>query len=340
MYIVTELCTGGELFEKILAIKGFSEVEVALLMKQILSAIAYCHRQRIVHRDMKPENVLFESKEPDAPVKIIDFGTSSVFNPNEKMKRRFGTPYYIAPEVLRGVYDEKCDVWSCGVMTFILLCGYPPFNGANDKAIMQCVLKGQFEFKDPEWSHVSEKAKTFIRKMLTVDATQRYSAEQALNDTFIKETVASQRTDTEINMSALENLRNFNANSKLSKAACLYISNFLATKEEKDAALKVFQMIDINGDGEITREELLEAYEKYLKPKNSAMEVDRLLELIDTNKSGAIDYSEFLMASLDKQNFVQKQRLDAVFAMFDKVEHAFSSESFLSFIRMAVGSSN
>ena len=102
-------------------------------MKQLLSAVVYCHKHKIVHRDIKTENLLFESKKENAVVKVIDWGTATEFDPKRMMTKKHGTPYYIAPEVLKGSYNEKCDVWSCGVILYILLCGYPPFNGKNDQ---------------------------------------------------------------------------------------------------------------------------------------------------------------------------------------------------------------
>lgn len=136
-YLVTEYCEGGELFDQIINYGVFTEKLAAEIIRQILSAVVYCHENRIVHRDLKPENLLLEYNnrtfEEGNVVKVIDFGTSVEYlDPNEKLKARLGTAYYIAPEVLRGEYDEKCDVWSCGVILYIFLCGYPPFNGEND----------------------------------------------------------------------------------------------------------------------------------------------------------------------------------------------------------------
>lgn len=137
-YLVTEFCEGGELFDQIINCGVFTENMAAEIIRQILSAVVYCHSHRIVHRDLKPENLLLECSNKTFDegniVKVIDFGTSvEHLNPGEKLKARLGTAYYIAPEVLRGEYDEKCDVWSCGVILYIFLCGYPPFNGENDQ---------------------------------------------------------------------------------------------------------------------------------------------------------------------------------------------------------------
>jgi calcium-dependent protein kinase len=160
-------------------------------------------------RDLKPENILYESKSDSAPVKVIDFGTSRNFDPNEKMNQKFGTPYYIAPEVIRKKYDEKCDVWSIGVIAYILLCGYPPFNGPNDKVIMDKVAKGQYNFDGDEWRGVSSDAKEFIRQLLQFDPTKRYTALEALNDPWIVKSSAPGEVDKPIMISALSNLKTF-----------------------------------------------------------------------------------------------------------------------------------
>ena len=149
-YIVTELCTGGELFDKITKKQIFGEADAARYFKQILSAVVYCHALKIVHRDLKPEKLLLESEDEGANIKVIDFGTSQVFNPDKKMSQKFGTPYYIAPEVLKKEYNEKCDVWSCGVILYILLSGKPPFSGKNEQEIIKQVETGVYRMDAPE----------------------------------------------------------------------------------------------------------------------------------------------------------------------------------------------
>ena len=127
LYLVMELCTGGELFDRIIRSGHFSERYAAALMKQTFSALAYCHANDVMHRDMKPENLLFVDSSPVSTLKVIDWGFAAKCGKNHKFSSVVGTPYYVAPEVLFGNYDKRCDIWSTGVILYILLCGYPPF---------------------------------------------------------------------------------------------------------------------------------------------------------------------------------------------------------------------
>jgi calcium-dependent protein kinase len=154
-HLVTELCTGGELFDYIIERKHLTERMAANVMYQLLSAIIHCHDKNVAHRDIKPENMLLElpvdpkSTAPDLHIKVIDFGTSCLFQPENKLHAKYGTPYYIAPEVIERDYDHRCDVWSAGVIMYILLCGKPPFNGASDNEIMERVKQGRVAFREP-----------------------------------------------------------------------------------------------------------------------------------------------------------------------------------------------
>lgn len=163
-YIVTELCEGGELYKRINLKKRFSEEEAAWTIRQVVSALYYIHSHKIVHRDLKPENILYDSRQDDSLIKVIDFGTSHNYDPNSKMTQKFGTCYYIAPEVLKGQYDESCDVWSCGVILYLLLGGYPPFFGSSDEVVLRKVEKGVVEFDAENWDDVSGNFITHIER--------------------------------------------------------------------------------------------------------------------------------------------------------------------------------
>lgn len=206
-YIVSEYCPGGELFDCITEKGVFTEKEACFLMKQILSGICYSHENKVVHRDLKPENILLDDKSDNPILKLIDWGGARYFLKHKKMNRINGTPYYIAPEVLAESYDEKCDVWSCGVILYILLCGYPPFNGESDSDIMMSVRKGKYDFPVEEWATVSKDAKDLVNKMLTYDPKKRFSAKDCLSHSWIEK--YNQLENSKINESAIQKMKKF-----------------------------------------------------------------------------------------------------------------------------------
>jgi len=187
-YIISELCEGGELFDKIIKLKKFTEKLAANVMKQILSAMQFCHKNQILHRDLKPENIIIDSSEnsetdDELPfIKVIDFGTAEIFKKDSLLSKQIGTPYYIAPEVLNNLYNEKCDLWSCGIIMYILLSGCPPFYGRNDKEIYTSIRSGKFSFRQKVWESVSQEAKNLITKLLDLDFDKRPTAEEAIKD--------------------------------------------------------------------------------------------------------------------------------------------------------------
>jgi len=196
LFLVLEFASGGELFDAIVNKGSYSENEAARIIRQILEAIAYVHNHGIAHRDLKPENLLLSNEPGQADfIKIADFGLSKDFGA-EQMATSCGTPDYVAPEVLSGeVYDSAVDIWSIGVITYVLLCGFPPFYGETQKDLFENILKGNYDFPDPEWSGVSEDAKNFIRKMLVVNSEKRYNAEQCLKDKWLQEFSQPTRKD-------------------------------------------------------------------------------------------------------------------------------------------------
>ena len=213
-YLVTELCKGGELFDEIVTKVQFSEKEAATIIQQILQAVSYCHNLGIVHRDLKPENVLID-KELNNTLKIIDFGTSVQFDKQkEVLKTTHGTSYYIAPEVLQKKYDERCDVWSIGVILYILLSGKPPFDGDNDDEITEQVRIGKYNLEGGVWTVVSADAKNLINKMLTYKYSERVTARKALEDPWFTN-ASSTLVDKEIMQEAMANLSRFSATQKL-----------------------------------------------------------------------------------------------------------------------------
>jgi calcium-dependent protein kinase len=210
---VTELCTGGELFDKITA-GVFTENLAAKYMHQLMTAVCYLHNHQVVHRDLKPENLILESSSHEAVLKLIDFGNSLVFRKARRMTTFVGTvspsqSYYLAPEVIAGRYNEKCDIWSCGVILFLMLSGSVPFNGKNDDQIIENIKKGTFTMKSKSWTTVSKEAKNLVLRMMRKDSENRPTASEVLSDPWILQRLQNQLPDNPISKKCLFNLAKF-----------------------------------------------------------------------------------------------------------------------------------
>lgn len=317
-YIITEFCSGGELFDRIISGDMISEAVAAEYMQQILSVLVYLHDRNIAHRDLKPENLLMTNPSKEAGIKVIDFGSSKIFRPGEIMLERVGTPYYIAPEVLKNRYTEKCDIWSAGVIMYIMLCGFPPFGGNTDKEIMQKVSVGRFSFPSPEWDNVSFEAKDFIEKLLNPNDSTRVSAREAFAHPWLLNA-----TRVHLNPIGagpiLRNLQTFRAKEKLKKATLNFISSQLTTREERETMTDFFRALDTDQNGTLSKEELKQGFAELFgnSVENIDSEIDRIMNEVDINKSGEIDYSEFISATLNRNTLLSKQRLETAFKAFD-----------------------
>lgn len=193
VYLIMELVTGGELFDRIVEKGSYTEKDASDLIRQVLEAVDYMHEQGVVHRDLKPENLLYYSPDEDSKIMISDFGLSKMED-SGIMATACGTPGYVAPEVLaQKPYGKAVDVWSIGVISYILLCGYPPFYDENDANLFAQILKGEFEFDSPYWDDISDSAKDFIRQLMCVDVEKRYTCRQALAHPWISGNAASNK---------------------------------------------------------------------------------------------------------------------------------------------------
>jgi len=183
--IVQEVVHGGELFDVLIKRKNFTEGEVATMVKRMLNAINYCHNKGIVHRDLKPENILLEDSINLDTLKICDWGTAIPYQ-KKRLHSMTGTAYYMAPEVITGNYSKKCDIWSIGVIAFMLLSGKAPFYGRSNEEIFT-MAKAPIQFPDKEWSgdKISDESRNFVEYLLTIEEKKRPDAEQALNHPFI-----------------------------------------------------------------------------------------------------------------------------------------------------------
>ena len=310
LYISMELLAGGELFDKINKRKRFSEKKAATYFYQILSGVHYLHKHQIVHRDLKPENILFD----DQTLKIVDFGTSKIYDANKNMKRFKGTPFYIAPEVLKGTYTDKCDVWSCGVILYIMLTGCAPFNGSKDEEIFNRILKGYYTLNRPEFRNVSQEAKDFIRRLLTYDAEERITIEEALNDLWFKKIIEAK--EKKFDRSILLNIKKFNAKTKLQKAIYYFMANHMANKADEMKLIKTFQCLDANHDGILTKQELYEGFRKS-EARISDSSISDIIERVAFDNKDSIEYNEFLAAAIDKEKLLSEDKIKLCFKMFD-----------------------
>jgi len=196
-YLVLELCGGGDVFTKVVERHYYSEYEAKYLARCLLESIKYMHECGIAHRDLKPDNLLLAKQGNDVHVKIADFGFSAktrIGGMNIPLTQRCGTPAYVAPEVLRGgPYDERVDMWSAGCILYFVLGGYPAFVDDKPKALFHKILKGEYEFHDEDWSHVSAEAKDLVRGLLTIDVNRRLTASQALKHPWISKRSSRRR---------------------------------------------------------------------------------------------------------------------------------------------------
>lgn len=314
-HIVMELCKGKEVFDKIVQEDFLTEGKVAKIVYKVLSAIHYCHSNGISHRDIKPENILFESSDPDSDIKIIDFGLSRKYNSEEKMHTILGTPYYVAPEVLKGEYDQKCDLWSLGAITFIMLCGEPPFIGKTNSEIFKKILNEEISFENSKWKKISKEAKDFIKRCMQKNAEKRISSLEAFDHPWFKsinEEVSNINLDSDI----LNNIKNFSSPENFKKLILKYMINFLSSKEIKKLK-KVFYAIDEDHTGKININELSKAF------KESDIQVDeeelkKIISYLEAHDgSGKIEYTDFIVASLNQKEFIDREKLITAFKYFD-----------------------
>ena len=322
--IVTELCPGGELFQQIIDKGPFTEKYSAYVMYQIFSAVNYCHKMHIVHRDLKPENILIVNKDKDGfpTIKICDFGTSKIFEKGAVQRKLVGSSYYIAPEVLKKHYNEKCDIWSCGVILYILLSARPPFGGQDDNDIMERVATGVYDLESPPFDKVSASALDLIRKLLTMDVNERITAEQALNHPWFKENKSQEYynkiKDNDTMKELIENLKKYKRTSIIQETALAYLVHHFPQVKDVINSCKLFNQMDKSGDGKITKAELLKGLSERYKSKTLEQDVEEIYKNLDMDNNGYIGYEEFVRAAVSKEYFVKDNVLRFAFRYFDK----------------------
>lgn len=297
LYIVQELCKGSELFKQILKNHAYSEASAARIVKQIFEFVAQIHLKGVAHRDVKPQNFLFKNEDGEE-ICAVDFGFSDFFQKGEVFQDNLGSPIYVAPEVLWGKgYGREVDVWSAGVVMYLMLCGQPPFKGNSEMDTLDEVMWGELNLSDDPWHTISEEAKDLLRKVLDKSPEARFTASQALSHPWLKEGGAS---STPLDYHVVERMQNFSTRCSHAKLLMSMIAGHLQAEEVKDLHDQ-FELMDSNGDGRVSMKSLERAVSQVrLGPAGErAISEEKLQDVfaqIDKNCSGMFDYSDFVAA--------------------------------------------
>ena len=320
-YIVTEFCKDGELFSYIK--NKYSERQLAVLFYQIFSGLWYLHDNKMLHRDIKLENIMISGKEKDQStgeelfwIKIIDFGTAKIFEKNKKEKDVVGSSYYIAPEVLKQNYNEKCDTWSVGVILYMALVGKAPFDGKNDDEIIHKIAKGNYNNKESKLLNHSSEVRDLLSKLLEKDLSKRFSAKEALEHPWFKKfggrSLFSNYKKEEVEP-YINNLFNYSFNSKIQQLVIAFLVHNLPSSDSSIIILKLFRHFNTSGNCKLTKDELRQGLYEYREPEFVDNYVENLFLLLDGDNNGYIEYEEFLRACIDKKLILKKNYLKYAF---------------------------
>ncbi|KAJ4869927.1 CDPK-related kinase 2 [Raphanus sativus] len=295
VYIVMELCGGGELLDRILARGGkYSEDDAKAVLIQILNVVAFCHLQGVVHRDLKPENFLYTSMEENSQLKVIDFGLSDFVRPDERLNDIVGSAYYVAPEVLHRSYTTEADVWSIGVIAYILLCGSRPFWARTESGIFRAVLKADPSFDEPPWPSLSSEAKDFVKRLLYKDPRKRMTASQALMHPWIS---GCKKMNIPFDILIFRQIKAYLKSSSLRKAALMALSKTLITDELLYLKAQ-FAILAPNKNGLITLDNIRTALATNATEAMKESRIPDFLALLNGLQYRGMDFEEFCAASI------------------------------------------
>ena len=325
-YIITEFCKEGELFSYIK--NKYSERQLAVLFYQVFSGLWYLHENKIIHRDIKLENIMISGKENDNAtgeelfwVKIIDFGTATIFEKNKKEKDVVGSSYYIAPEVLKQNYNEKCDTWSVGVILYMTLVGRAPFDGKDDEEIIKKINSVDYNKNEPKLVKHSVEVRDLVSKLLEKDVEKRYSAKEALEHPwFIKyggRALYSNFSEEEIKP-FVNNLLNYYYNSKIQQLVIAFLVHNLPNTASSILILKLFRNFNKSGNCKLSKEELINGLYLYKSREEVDKIIDNLFILLDGDNDGFIEFEEFLRACISKKQILTNTYLKYAFKFIDK----------------------
>jgi calcium-dependent protein kinase len=326
-YLINEYCDEGELYNYINK-STLNEQQLAVIFYQVFSGLSYLHENNILHRDLKPENILISKKEVDLSseevyfwIQIIDFGTAKIFEENKTEKSIVGSAYYIAPEVLKKDYNEKCDTWSVGVILFMFLTGRPPFDGRNNEEIIKSIKTKKLDEQNPKLLQRSPEVRDLVIGLLEKDMNKRLSAKEALNHPWFKKfngrKLFENFKEEDIQL-YIDNLLNYTFHSKIQQLVIAFLVHNLPTTDSKRNILKLYRYFNLSGDCKLTKEELINGLKKYKNKEEIDEKVDNLFLLLDSDNNGQIEYEEFLRACIDKKEILTEEYLKYAFKFLDK----------------------
>lgn len=316
LHIVMEYCSGGDLFEHLMRRGKFTESAVGSILMKLLSAISHLHSLKISHRDLKPENFIYSSPDPDAEIKIVDFGMSSQFGCGP-MKTMVGTPYYLAPEILSGKYGKECDIWSLGIIAYFLLSGKQPFHSSDLKSLIKKIKIGKFELNGEFWDSVSDAAKDLIAQMITVIPSRRILARKALEHPWFNE--LRENSPRLVNPKIVEAIRTYKAPSKLWQESLKILVKYLNLDQITELGA-CFKELDRHMTGSITIADIEQAMNSngYMLAHS---ELKQLIQKLEYIGKGSMNYTQFILTAIDTKNLMNEDAIWFIFSYFDVVSN-------------------
>ena len=327
-FIITEYCKHGELYSYIKY--SYTETQLAVLFYQVFSGLCYLHDNHILHRDLKLENIMISEIEKDLSsnydffwIKIIDFGTAKIFKKSKNERTVVGSSYYIAPEVLKQKYNEKCDTWSVGVILYMLIVGRAPFDGKTDEEIIENIKKGKYNKKHPKLVNSSEEVQNLVFSLLETNIKKRLSSKEALNHPWFKKyngrSLFSNFNSKDINI-YIDHLLTYKYQSKFQQLVLAFIVHNVPHSHETKIILKMFRYFNTSGDCKLTKKELTTGLYQFRTHEVVDEVIDDIFLLLDGDNNGYIEYEEFLRACMDKKRILTNDALLYAFRFLDKDE--------------------
>eukprot|EP00803_Ostreobium_quekettii_P003177 evm.model.scf_1105.4 EVM.evm.TU.scf_1105.4 scf_1105:28267-31780(+) len=313
IHLVLDYCSGGELYDHVVERAAYSESHAADIMRTILKVVAHCHNLGVIHRDIKPDNFLWADP-TQTTLKAIDFGLATFYKRGVPCRELVGSKFYIAPEVLKRSYSHQADVWSSGIVMYLMLTGLPPFLGDTTHEVFDKIVGGHVDFSSPPWPEISNAGKDCIKKMLAYHPRQRASAEQLLRTSWMREQGAAPTKP--ISSVVIDRVRSFAGMNRLQQVARKIVAQNLELPEI--VGLKnLFESLDVDENGMISADELTEEVRKG-NVNVSERELEAILRSADVDGDGRVDFHEFSAALLSAAKLQKEENLLRAFQAIDE----------------------